>query len=140
MTTAQAETRISEDVKEFWNGRNADEVIRYFTLLPLEHQHLVVNSTVSSALDKKEADVVLVADAFLKVAGEHVPEEVFEQGLLPTVESVDDLSVNAPKAHAFVARFLCGIIAESQAAHEHTPVLPATSIPPSPICSPLIRL
>lgn len=109
MSAADAQTRIKEDVKEFWNGRNAEEAVHYFTSLPAEHRHLLVNSLVSSALEKKEADVILVADVFGKVAdAKHVSEEAFGQGLLPTVESVDDLSVDIPKAYAFTARFLHG--------------------------------
>lgn len=108
MTKDQAESRISEDIKEFWNGRNADDAVLYFSSLPTEHRHLLVSSMVSSALEKKEADVILVADVFSKAAGEYVSEEAFEQGLLPTVEAVDDLSVDIPKAYAFVARLLHG--------------------------------
>lgn len=108
MTVAQTETRIAEDIKEFWNGRNIDEARHYFTALGPEHRHLLVAKLASSALDKKEDDVKLVAELFSSAAGELCSEDAFETGLSGIIECVDDLSVDVPKAYTFVARLLAG--------------------------------
>lgn len=109
ITEDQANARISEDVKEFWNGRNLDEAVLYFEPLPDQYKYLLVSKFVETALDKKEADVILVADLFSKVADASTcPADAFEKGLLSTVEGVDDLSVDVPKAYSFVARLLKG--------------------------------
>lgn len=108
MTAQEADARIREDIKEFWNIRNLDNAQHYFSTLPPEHRHLLVAELASSALDKKEVDVSLVAEVFSMVAGELCPEEAFEAGLLTVVEIVDDLSVDVPRAYAFVARLLHG--------------------------------
>lgn len=105
---ARAETRIAEDVKEFWNGRNMGEARHYFAALGSEQRHLLVSKLAFSALEKKEDDVKLCAELFSNVAGELCPEEVFETGLSGVVETVDDVSVDVPKAYAFVARLLVG--------------------------------
>ena len=108
MTAAQAESRIMEDIKEFWNGRNLEEARHYFTALISEHRYLLVSKLASSALDKREDDVKLVAELFSSVAGELCAEETFETGLGGIVETVDDLSVDVPKAYTFVACLLVG--------------------------------
>jgi translation initiation factor 4G len=109
MTDAQADARIEEDIKEFWNGPNIDEARHYFENLQTEHKQRLVSKLVSSALDKKENDVILVAELFSSVADGHFcSEDAFEQGLLLTVESVDDISVDVPKAYSYVARLLHG--------------------------------
>jgi translation initiation factor 4G len=108
MTVAQAETKIEEDIKEFWNSRNIEEAGHYFTALSPEHRHLLVTKLASSALDKKEDDVKLVAGLFSNAAGALCSEDAFETGLSGIIESVDDLSVDVPKAYSFVARLLVG--------------------------------
>ncbi len=60
-------------------------------------------------MDKKEVDVILTASVFAKVADLGLcSEDAFEDGLLATVEIVDDLSIDVPKAYSFVARLLKG--------------------------------
>ena len=109
MTDAQVDARIEEDIKEFWNSRNVDEARHYFENLRTEHKQRLVSNLVSSALERKESDVILVAELFSTVADTQLcSEEAFEQGLLPTVETVDDLSVDVPKAYSHVARLLRG--------------------------------
>jgi len=109
MTTAQADARIEEDVKEFWSLRDVDEAQHYFEALPAEHQSRLVSKLVTTAMDKKEVDVILTASVFAKAADARIcSEEGFEEGLLPMVEIVDDLSIDVPKAYSFVARLLRG--------------------------------
>lgn len=108
ITAAQAERRVAEDVKELWNGRDLVEARYYFATLDPEHRHLLVSKLASSALDRREDDVKLVAELFSSVAGELCTEKDFETGLSDIVETVDDLSVDVPKAYSYVARLLIG--------------------------------
>ncbi|KAF8320324.1 ARM repeat-containing protein [Clavulina sp. PMI_390] len=108
MTEAQADARVSEDVKEFWNGRNVEEGKHYFTVLPAEFVPKLISKLAFSALEKKADEVKLVADLFTSVAGETCSEDTFVAGMLPLVEGVDDLSVDVPKAYTYIAQLLRG--------------------------------
>ncbi|KAF8342638.1 uncharacterized protein EI90DRAFT_3149753 [Cantharellus anzutake] len=109
MTEAQADARIEEDVKEFWTLRNVGEAQHYFEALPVVHRSRLVLKFASTALEKKEVDVVLTAELFSKVSDAGLCSgEVFEAGLASTVEMVDELSIDIPKAYSFVARLLKG--------------------------------
>ena len=109
MTVVQANAWIEEDVKEFWSLRDIDKVQHYFEALPAEHQSHLVSKLITTALDKKEVDVILTASVFAKAADARLcSEDTFEDGLLTTVEIVDDLSIDVPKAYSFVARLLQG--------------------------------
>ncbi|KAF8342636.1 armadillo-type protein [Cantharellus anzutake] len=109
MTEAQADARIEEDVKEFWVLRNVGEVQHYFEALPVVHRSRLVLKLASTALEKREVDVVLTAELFSKVSDAGLCSgEVFEAGLASTVEMVDELSIDIPKAYSFVARLLKG--------------------------------
>lgn len=104
----QAETSTVVNVQEFWNCRSIEEGKHYFAVTAPEHRHLLVSKLASSALDKKENDVKLVAELFSSVAGETCPEESFEAGLAGIVVTVDDLAVDVPKAYSFFALLLRG--------------------------------
>ena len=109
MTEERADARIEEDVKELWSVRNIDEAQYYFEALSAEYRSRLVSKLVSTSLDKKEADVILTAAVFAKVADAGLcSEDAFEDGLLTTVEMVDDLAIDVPKAYSFVARLLKG--------------------------------
>jgi hypothetical protein len=41
MTAAQAETKIAEDIGEFWNNRSIEEARHYFTALGPKYRHLL---------------------------------------------------------------------------------------------------
>ncbi|OJT05720.1 Eukaryotic translation initiation factor 4 gamma, partial [Trametes pubescens] len=62
MSVEEANTRIAEDLKEFFSIRDLNEADVYFTKLPAEHRHLLVNKLVTRAIESKEADAQLVAD------------------------------------------------------------------------------
>lgn len=99
MSDEAAEAKISEDLKEFFNVRNLDEAEVYFTALPLQHHHRLVNKLVTSAVESKEPDAQLVAELFAraKTKGLCLPG-TFEEGLTPTAEIIEDIAIDAPKA------------------------------------------
>ena len=118
MTEERADARIEEDVKELWSLRNIDEAQYYFEALSAEYRSRLVSKLVSTSLDKKEADVILTAAVFAKVADAGLcSEDAFEDGLLTTVEMVDDLAIDVPKAYSFVARLLKGSKLPQSAIH-----------------------
>jgi hypothetical protein len=106
MTEQQAKVKIDEDLKEFWNIRKIDDAKQYFEEVPEEHKHLLVAALVSSALDKKEDDVKLVADLF--ASGPSCSAESYEKGFFPSLEYIDDMAIDVPKVYPFMARLLRG--------------------------------
>ncbi|EIW54417.1 ARM repeat-containing protein [Trametes versicolor FP-101664 SS1] len=99
MSVEEANTQISEDLKEFFNIRDLNEADVYFTKLPAEHRHLLVDKLVTRAVESKEADAQLVADLFGKAHSKNlVSPALFEEGFKPVAEVIDDIAIDAPKA------------------------------------------
>ena len=82
--------KIAENIKEFFSIRNIDESEKYFAELPSEYHHLLVDKMVSKAIESKEADGKLVADAFARAAEKNLcSTSSFEEGFLPVAELLD---------------------------------------------------
>jgi translation initiation factor 4G len=109
MPEAEASKKIAEDIKEFFSVRNIDESESYFTKLPSEHHHRLVDKMVSKAIESKEADGKLVADAFTRAAEKKLCSiSAFEEGFLPVAELLDDIAIDAPKAFQIMATMMKG--------------------------------
>lgn len=99
MSVDAAKARVDEDSKEFFNVRDLGEAEVYFSKLPAEHRHILVDKLVTTAIDAKEADVTLVADLFARAAEKTwCPPDAFEKGFAPTAEFLDDIVIDVPKA------------------------------------------
>ncbi|RPD57735.1 hypothetical protein L227DRAFT_551661 [Lentinus tigrinus ALCF2SS1-6] len=99
MSEAEAKTRIEEDSKEFFSIRDLEEAEVYFTKLPSEHRHMLVDKLVTKAIESKEADAQLVADLFDRAVSRNLCSPAsFEEGFTPTAEILDDIVIDAPKA------------------------------------------
>ncbi|OJT05463.1 hypothetical protein TRAPUB_1054 [Trametes pubescens] len=99
MSVEEANTRIAEDLKEFFSIRDLNEADVYFTKLPAEHRHLLVNKLVTRAIESKEADAQLVADLLDRAHSKNlVSPASFEEGFNPVAEIIDDIAIDAPKA------------------------------------------
>ena len=109
MTEETALKKISEDLKEFFSVRNLEEAEVYFTSLPPQLHHLLVDKLVSTAVESREDDAKLVSQFFaLTVARELCSAASFEQGLLPVAEIIDDIAIDAPKALQLLAIMVKG--------------------------------
>ncbi|KAM6502560.1 Armadillo-type fold [Amanita muscaria] len=109
LTEEAADAKISEDVKEFFSIRNLDEAEVYFTALPSQHHHRLVNKLVSSAVESKERDAVLVADLFKRANSKELcSSDALEEGLTPTAEIIEDIAIDAPKAWSLFATMVKG--------------------------------
>ena len=90
MTEADAKKKISEDLKEFFAVRNLDEAEVYFTGLPAQYHHILVDKLVSHATESKEAEAKLVSDFFARVtSNDQCTPAAFEQGFTPIAEIID---------------------------------------------------
>jgi len=106
MTEAQARAKVDEDIKEFMQIRDLTEATGYFESLPSTFRHLLVDRF-ASKVDAKEAEIALIAELFSRISiSGTCTAEVFERGFAPTVEALDDISLDAPAAYATMARFL----------------------------------
>ncbi|KAF9784685.1 armadillo-type protein [Thelephora terrestris] len=109
MSEDEADKKIAEDIKEFFTVRNIDESEDYFTKLPPEHHHRLVDKIISKAIESKEADGKLVADAFARAAEKKLcSASAFEEGFLPIAEMLDDIAIDAPKAFQIMATMMKG--------------------------------
>ena len=97
MTEETASKKIAEDTKEFFAVRNLEEAEVYFSALPAQFHHKLVDSLVSKAVESKEADAQLVSDFFARSTAQ-CSAAAFEEGFLPTAEAIDDIAIDAPKA------------------------------------------
>ena len=109
MSEGEAKTRIEEDTKEFFSIRDLDEAEVYFTKLPVEHRHLLVDKLVGSALESKETDAELVSNYFARAVSKNLcSPATFELGFVGTAEFLDDIAVDAPKAPQYFVKMLKG--------------------------------
>ncbi|KAG1718156.1 hypothetical protein EDB19DRAFT_1921208 [Suillus lakei] len=109
LSEADAKKKVDEDVKEFFAVRNLNEADDYFLKLPHEHRFRLVDKLVAFALESREADARLVGDFFAQATSNgQCTLEVFEGGFMPTVEFLDDIAINAPKAFDYMAIMLKG--------------------------------
>ncbi|KAH9855961.1 hypothetical protein C2E23DRAFT_901267 [Lenzites betulinus] len=109
MSVEEANVQIKEDLKEFFSVRNLEEAEVYFTKLPVEHRHLLVDKLVTHAVESKEDDAKLVASLFdLAHAKNLCSPATFEEGFAPTAEIIDDVAIDAPKAFNLFAIMLKG--------------------------------
>lgn len=109
MTEDEARKKTKEDCTEFFAIRNLDEAEVYFTNLPVEHRHILVDTLVTKAIESKEADAVLVASFFERANEKGLCTQAsFEQGLMPIAELLDDIAIDAPLAFSLMAKMLKG--------------------------------
>ena len=109
MTEEAALKKISEDVKEFFAVRNLEEAEVYFSTLPPQHHHFLVNKIVSTAVESREDDAKLVSQFFvLATSKELCSAASFEEGLTPVSEIIDDIAIDAPKAFRLLAMMVKG--------------------------------
>jgi translation initiation factor 4G len=105
-TAAQAKAKIDEDVKEFMQIRDLNEATGYFESLPSSYRHLLVDRF-AAKVDAKEAEIILIAELFSRISSSGIcTAGVFERGFAPTVEALDDISLDVPSAYDMMARFL----------------------------------
>ena len=109
MSEAEVNKKVNKDIKEFFSIRNIDESVEYFTKLPSEHHHRLVDKMVLKAIESKEADGELVAGAFARAAEKKLCSiSAFEEGFLPVAELLDDIAIDAPKAFQIMATMMKG--------------------------------
>jgi translation initiation factor 4G len=109
MSEAETKARIDEDTKEFFSIRMLDEAESYFSSLPTEHRHWLVDTLVTKSIEMKEPDVVLVSNLFIRVREKELCSPgVFEEGFSGLAELLDDLAVDIPKAWPYFAILLRG--------------------------------
>ncbi|KAI1791200.1 ARM repeat-containing protein [Ganoderma leucocontextum] len=109
LSEAEATVRIEEDSKELFSVRDLQEAEVYFTKLPSEHRHLLVDKLVNRAIESKQADAQLVADLFDRAISRNLCSPAsFEEGFTPTAEIIDDIAIDAPKAMDLFAIMIKG--------------------------------
>ncbi|EPT00370.1 hypothetical protein FOMPIDRAFT_1049691 [Fomitopsis schrenkii] len=109
MSEVEAKARVGGDSEDFFSIRDLGEAELYFTELPSEHRWLFVDKLVTSAIESKEADAQLVGDFFSQaVSRNHCSQDHFEKGFAPTVEILDDIAIDTPKAFSLMAIMISG--------------------------------
>ncbi len=110
MSEEVAKKKIDEDSKEFFAVRNLEEAEVYFTALPAQYHHKLVDKLVVAAVESKEADAQLVSDLFARATSKNLcSPTAFEEGLTPVAEMIDDIAIDAPKAFTLLATMIKGV-------------------------------
>ena len=98
MSETEDKARIEEDSKEFFTVRDLDEAEHYFTKLPTEHRHLLIDKLISKTVESKEVDAKLVASLFDRAVSRNLcSPAAFEQGFTPIAEMIDGIAIDTPK-------------------------------------------
>ncbi|THV06205.1 hypothetical protein K435DRAFT_711730 [Dendrothele bispora CBS 962.96] len=109
MSEEEAKRKIKEDVKEFFGVRSLDEAEEYFSSLPSAHHHRLVDKFVSEGMERKEADAELVAKFFERAVSKKLcSSTALEDGFAGTVEFLDDIVIDVPKAPNLLAIMMKG--------------------------------
>ena len=109
ISEGEAKSKIDEDVKKFFGTRVLDEAESYFSSLPTEYRHRLVDTLAMKSIEMKEPDVKLVGDLFVRVREKDLcSPAAFEDGLLGLTELLDDLADDIPKAWLYFAILLKG--------------------------------
>ncbi|KAG8733135.1 hypothetical protein FRC10_000405 [Ceratobasidium sp. 414] len=103
-----ARRKIWVDVEEYLGGEDVKEAIMALEKLPTGYHHIFVDKMVGAALNGGNKVVVLTEKLFAAIHKQQAcSAEVFERGLLPTVEMADDSSIDVPKMYEWLARLMC---------------------------------
>jgi MA3 domain len=109
MSEADAKAKIDQDVRAFFSIRVLDEAESYFSSLPTEHRHLLVEILVAKSIAMKEPDVRLVGDLFARVREKGLCNpRIFEEGFSRLAEILSDLARDIPVAWPYFAILLRG--------------------------------
>ena len=109
ISEGEAKSKIDEDVKEFFGIRLLDKAESYFSSLPTEYRHRLVDTLAMKSIEMKEPDVKLVGNLFVRVREKDLcSPAVFEEGFIGLAELLDDLTVDIPKAWLYFAVLLKG--------------------------------
>jgi hypothetical protein len=109
MSKEQANKKISEYLKDLFSIRDVDESEDYFAIFPAEHKFRLVGKMVSIAIESKESDAQLVADAFRRAVEKNLcSARAFEAGFIPTAEILDEIAIDVPMAFNLMAIMMKG--------------------------------
>lgn len=109
MSSKKATEQIDMDLDEFFRARNITEGESYFTSLPSEYHHMLVDKFVGFAIESKEANAKLVSDLFARAVEKALCLPIsLEEGFIPTAEDLEDLAIDAPKAFDLMAIMMKG--------------------------------
>ncbi|KLO17689.1 hypothetical protein SCHPADRAFT_156858 [Schizopora paradoxa] len=109
LSSEKANEQIEKDFKEFFEARNITEGESYFTSLPSEYHHLLVDKLVSFAVESKEPNAKLVSDLFARAVEKSLCSPAsFEEGFNSTAEALEDIAIDAPKAFDLMAIVMKG--------------------------------
>jgi len=109
MSEAEANNKISGDVKKFFANPDIDESEDYFVSLPSEHHPRLVEEMVSKAVTSEEINGKLVAGAFSRAVEKKLCcISAFEEGFLLVAELLDYVVVDIPDAIQTMATMMKG--------------------------------
>ncbi|KAI0724705.1 hypothetical protein C8Q72DRAFT_877754 [Fomitopsis betulina] len=141
MSEEEATTKVGVDLKVFFAIRDLDKAEVYLTTLPSEHRWLLVDKLVVTAIESKEADAQLVGDFFSRAVSESLcsPDDS-EMGFTSTMEILDDIAVDAPKAFSLIALMMTGAqLAEEQCVRLANKVYDSEKLLKlAPMCDPVL--
>ncbi|KAL0565162.1 hypothetical protein V5O48_016868 [Marasmius crinis-equi] len=109
MSLADARRRAEQDSEEFFAIRDLDEAEFYFSRLPPQHHHLLVDKLISHAVESEEADAQLVSDLLERASSKSLASSAaLEEAFSFFAELLVDIVYNAPDAPKYFALMMRG--------------------------------
>ncbi|QRV97984.1 mRNA cap guanine-N7 methyltransferase [Ceratobasidium sp. AG-Ba] len=99
--------KIKENIMVYSYTRNVEEAVASFKGLSVDHRCVFIDKIIGTTLDKGPSFLVFAERLFAAIHEQEICSvEVFERGMLPTVEMADDISIFVPKLYTWLARLM----------------------------------
>ncbi|QRW12569.1 mRNA cap guanine-N7 methyltransferase [Ceratobasidium sp. AG-Ba] len=99
--------KIKENIMVYSYTRNVEEAVASFKGLSVDHRCVFIDKIIGTTLDKGPNFLVFAERLFAAIHEQEICSvEVFERGMLPTIEMADDISIFVPKLYTWLARLM----------------------------------
>ncbi|QRV83944.1 eukaryotic translation initiation factor 4G [Ceratobasidium sp. AG-Ba] len=99
--------KIKENIMVYSYTRNVEEAVASFKGLSVDHRCVFIDRIIGTTLDKGPNFLVFAERLFAAIHEQEICSvELFERGMLPTIEMADDISIFVPKLYTWLARLM----------------------------------
>lgn len=113
ITLRQYKEAIKSIIREYFTSEDSSEVATCLSELEADHFHWeFVKRAMTMAFDKRPRERELVSRLFSNLYYNTLSKEQFEKGFLRVFEQIDDLAIDIPDVHIYLAQFLARAVAD----------------------------
>jgi len=113
ITLRQYKEAIKTIIKEYFTSEDSLEVATCLDELEADHFHWeFVKRAMTMAFDKRPRERELISRLFSNLYFNTLSKEQFQRGFLRVFEQIDDLVIDIPDVHIYLAQFLARAVAD----------------------------